>query len=161
MDQNPYQAPQSELQQSSGAGEAPALWNPNAAASWCIIFSITFGAVLHMKNWEALGEKDKAASAKIWFFSSLVLWIVLILSNIVAPGQGASGPLRLIFFVLLISWYFASAKSQVAFVESRYGTNYPHKGWLKPILVAILALICLTFVSFIVALIAHPAAVSD
>lgn len=44
--------------------EAPPLWNPNAAANWSLLFSPVFGALLQMKNWEALGEDDKALNSK-------------------------------------------------------------------------------------------------
>lgn len=27
------------------------LWNPNAAANWCLLFTPSFGSWLHMKNW--------------------------------------------------------------------------------------------------------------
>lgn len=35
---------------------AIALWNPNAAANWSLLFTPLFGAYLHMLNWRSLGE---------------------------------------------------------------------------------------------------------
>jgi hypothetical protein len=48
----------------SDADAAPALWNPNAAANWSLLFSPMFGAWLHMKNWAALGEPERAAARR-------------------------------------------------------------------------------------------------
>jgi hypothetical protein len=45
--------------------------------------------------------------------------------------------LRLTGFCLLLSWYFVSGKPQLEFVKSRYGKQYPRKGWGQPILIAI------------------------
>jgi hypothetical protein len=45
--------------------------------------------------------------------------------------------LRLTSFGLLLAWYFASGKPQMNFVKSRYGGEYPRKGWGRPILIAI------------------------
>ena len=75
---NPYDAPQADLRDDlgSGQGPAPALWNPNAAASWCLAFSVVFGAYLHMKNWEALNEPEKASASKKWFVAGICSFVI-------------------------------------------------------------------------------------
>jgi hypothetical protein len=40
-------------------------------------------------------------------------------------------------FGLLLGWYLVSGKPQLEFVKSRYGKQYPRKGWGQPILIAI------------------------
>ena len=54
MTPNPYAPPKAEVADVGRTEVAPALWNPNAAASWSLLFSPAFGAFLHMKNWQAL-----------------------------------------------------------------------------------------------------------
>lgn len=47
--------------------------------------------------------------------------------------------------VLLASWYSSSGRSQAENVKSRYGKDYPRRGWAKPLLLA-----CLAFVVFVI-----------
>jgi hypothetical protein len=58
-----------------------AIWNPNAAANWSLLFSPAFGAYLHMLNWRALGQPGRAASAQHWFLASLTMLLVSLLSK--------------------------------------------------------------------------------
>ena len=41
-----------------------ALWNRSAAARWSLVFTPAFGAFVLMRNWHALGEPERAASAR-------------------------------------------------------------------------------------------------
>jgi hypothetical protein len=100
MTTNLYAPPKAQVADIVQAEAAPALWNPGAAASWSLLLSPAFGAILHPHN------------RAIPLFN------------------------RLCSFVLLLSWYFASGKPQVDFVKSRYGKQYPRKGWSQPLLIA-------------------------
>jgi hypothetical protein len=138
MATNFYAPPKARLADVAQHEDAPALWNPGAAASWSVLLSPAFGAFLHMKNWEALGEPDKAAGAKKW----VVIYLVTILglaavSALLPHNRAIPAILRLTGFVLLLGWYFVSGKPQLEFVKSRYGKQYPRKGWGQPILIAI------------------------
>ena len=73
MTSNPYAPPKAPIADTAGEGISPPLWNPNAAANWSLLFSPAFGAFLHMKNWQALGQPIKATSAKVWFVLILVV----------------------------------------------------------------------------------------
>lgn len=108
-----------------GEASAPALWNPNAAANWSLILSPAFGAFLHMKNWHALGEPEKAGTARSWFISVLVILGAVTVFGAFLP-EGAS---RATGLGLLLGWYFASARAQSAYVKDRFGTAYPRKSW--------------------------------
>jgi hypothetical protein len=100
--------------------------------------SPAFGAFLHMKNWEALGEPDKAAGAKKWVVIYIVTIVGLaVVSAFLPHNRAIPAILRLTGFCLLLSWYFVSGKPQLEFVKSRYGKQYPRKGWGQPILIAI------------------------
>ena len=93
------------------------LWNPNAAANWSLLFSPAFGAYLHMKNWEALGETEKVNSSRTWFIFSLILSFL---------GIG---------FFVLIAWYFSIGKKQVTCIKENFGENYTRKSWSTPLLI--------------------------
>ena len=131
----PPKAPVADIVQRQAA---PPLWNPGAAASWSLLFSPAFGAFIHMKNWQALGEPAKAAAAKKWAVIYLVTIVGLSVVGAFLPSNKAiPGIVRLCGFVLLVSWYFVSGKPQLEFVKSRYGKQYPRKGWAKPLLIAV------------------------
>jgi hypothetical protein len=61
---NPYAPPKAAVEDVVTFEPSPALWNPNAAASWSLLFTPIFGSLLHMKNWQAMGNREKAASSK-------------------------------------------------------------------------------------------------
>jgi len=137
---NPFAPPKAKL--SDVVEESPPLWNPNAAANWSLLFSPVFGAILHMKNWQALGESGKASSAKRWALLSLLALIVFGIAPILFPSNRNMGGLsRTAGFALLIGWYVSSARAQAVYVKARFGAQYPRRGWMKPLLLALLALV--------------------
>lgn len=139
---NPYAPPKSEVADVHQAVPAPPLWNPSAAANWSLLFSVVFGAVLHMKNWEALGEPAKAATSKKWAIGALIFFVVMVLFSVFSTNDKlADGLTRILGFLLLITWYFANGRAQQRYVLAKFGKNYPRKGWLKPIGWAILAIL--------------------
>jgi hypothetical protein len=77
MTPNRYAPPTADVADIGRGQTAPALWNPNAAASWSVLFSPAFGAFLHMKNWQALGEPAKASAAKIWAIATLLVMVIV------------------------------------------------------------------------------------
>lgn len=104
--------------------DVPELWNPNAAANWCIVFNVVFGATLHALNWTELGEDDLAR--KNWIVAALGFGLILcamLFSNL----------FNLLNLLLLIVWYFALAKKQAAYVQKELGGQYQKKGWGVPI----------------------------
>lgn len=152
MSSNPYAPPKAFVADIATQEESPPLWNPNAAANWSLLFSPAFGAFLHMKNWEALGEPEKASAAKVWVIGALVLLLCLPVLAVMVPGfSGMPNISRLFGLVLLISWYASAARPQVRYVKERFGKNYPRKGWGKPLLVAFVAVIGYFFVVAILA----------
>ena len=72
----------------SQAGQA-AIWNPNAAVNWSLVFTPAFGAYLQMLNWRALGESDKAKSAENWFHAGVgVLFVYLLIGAVIGDQIG-------------------------------------------------------------------------
>lgn len=135
---NPYAPPKADVADMQTREAAPPLWNPNAAASWSLFFSPIFGAILHMKNWQAMGEPQKAAASRIWAIASAAFLVFMVLLSVwLADNKAVDALARFGGFGMLVAWYYALGKSQNAFVLARYGKDYPRKGWLKPLGIAI------------------------
>ena len=140
MSMNPYTPPSSQVQDGPPPSVVPALWNPNAAANWCLIFTPAFGAYLHMKNWQALGDQEKASASKMWFLVSLgFIVVVAVFSAFVPESKSATGVFRSMGIGLLVGWYISSARPQANLVKERLGTAYQHRGWTRPLLLATLS----------------------
>jgi hypothetical protein len=152
MQTNPYAPPVAEVSDTAAPlAERPALWNPWAAVLWSILFSPAFGAFLHMRNWQALGQAAKAKEQKAWFYGVIGALAFVMLTAILFPESKLLDLLsRVGGLALLFAWYYSSAKSQRALVESRFGSNYPKKGWLKPIFAAIAAFVAFMFAAVLV-----------
>ena len=137
MDDNRFAPPKAVVEGAYGeVGVAPPLWNPNAAASWSLLLSPIFGTWLHMKNWQAMGDHERAANARKWLIAALAVLLVSIVLAVFLPAR-LDGLTRIVSFAFLIAWYYAAAKPQVRFVKEHYGDHYPRKGWLVPIATAI------------------------
>jgi hypothetical protein len=152
---NRYAPPVANVDDVASTREAaPALWNPGAATAWSLLFSPAFGAFLHMKNWEALGEPLNAASSKLWCIVSLGFLLVMVGLGAFLPESKTLDQLsRIAGLALLIGWYVTNGKVQVAFVKQRFGKDYPRRGWGKPIGLALLAILALFAVVFVVVLV--------
>jgi len=105
-----------------------ALWNPNAAANWSLLFSPVFGAWLHAKNWAALGDDAKAKQSMYWVYGGIAaLLIAIFLPDKIGRAVGIG---------FLFGWYFSFAKQQVKYVKETLGGAYEKKGWAKPLGIA-------------------------
>ena len=138
MDPERYAAPTARVEDVPAHDASPPLWNPDAAASWSLLFTPIFGAWLHMKNWQALGEAKKARAAKAWASLALVILVPMSLIATWTPW------LRYAAVALLLAWYFISARGQARWVAERYGKAYVRKGWIKPLVAGAIALLVLT-----------------
>lgn len=144
-----YLPPQSE-DLGSGTGQAaPALWNPNAAACWSLLFSPIFGAALHMFNARAMGDTELEKLNKGFMWGTLAVLVIAILLAIFAGINT-----NFVGLAALGAWYGAVGRKQVALVKERYGSNYPRRSWGKPILLGILGIVALYVCIFILAFIA-------
>lgn len=117
-----------------------ALWNPNATANWSLLFTPAFGSYLQMLNWKSLGESEKAATSKMWFFSSLSMIIVYLCMGIFIKDEALSeGLTKGLGLFYLIAWYLASGISQSQYVKAKFGSNYARRPWGKALLMGIAA----------------------
>lgn len=137
-EQNPYAPPKASVTPVANAEVAPALWNPTAAGGWSLIFSPIFGAFLHMQNWKALGQPEKATASKKWIFASIVFFVALGFSSLfMMESKGLDAFGRFGGLALLIAWYYAIGKSQQTYVAERFGKHYPRRAWTIPLVTAI------------------------
>jgi hypothetical protein len=115
------------------SGQSPALWNPNAAACWSLLFSPAFGAYLHSRNAEALGRADEAKANRVWFYVSIAyLLAVFVTSSISVIPDGV---FRAAGLGLLLGWYFSLGKKQIRYVKEAWREGYQRKPWTKPLLI--------------------------
>ena len=135
MQNNPYAPPKAVVEGAPlGAAAAPPLWNPNAAANWCLLFSPMFGAWIQMKNWTALGQTQRAASSRTWLIISTIVVAGSVLLDLLLPRSTLSALTTPIAFLTLIVWYFASGRPHAKWVDQRFGADYPRRGWMQPLL---------------------------
>lgn len=123
------------------------IWNPNAAVNWSFLFTPAFGSYLQMHNWRVLGEPQKAASARAWFYISLGILPVYLLARVITGLYTTAQPL---FVVYLFVWYFASGRRQAKYVKEKWGSDYPRKPWGRPLLWAFGAFVAYAVIASIV-----------
>jgi hypothetical protein len=141
--------------QETNAEEKPPIWSPNLAAIFSIPMTPVFGAYLHMLNWRALGEPQRAATSQKWFNAAIALAIGYIILPVATPDlKDVDVKMSLVGWVFLISWSLASARSQAKFVKEKYGTNYTKRPWGKALGIALLVILGYLFVSAVLMFIA-------
>ena len=116
----------------------PALWNPNAAACWSLVFSPAFGAFLHARNAEALGRTDEAKANRIVFYITLAFFGIILISLFVPTIP--EGLWRIAGLGLLLGWYYGVGKKQADYVKVNLQNNYQRKPWTKPLLIGVAGL---------------------
>jgi hypothetical protein len=154
LETNPYQPPTAPVADVTEHGPPPALWNPNAAANWCLLLSPAFGAYLHMRNWQALGDADKARVNFYWVVGVIVVLFGTVVASMLVPeSKVLDASTRLLGLGMLVGWYVSSAKVQAKFVKDRFGTDYPRRGWAVPILVTLGCFVALVLALAVVAIV--------
>ena len=123
MSEEFYKAPEAELMDHTATDAA--VWNPDAAGAWSILFTPIFGSILVYKNWNSLGETELAAKSIKWIYISVFMAIV-------------AGFVNLIGFIYLVTWYYLSQKEQSTYIRERHANMYNKKGWLIPLSIALL-----------------------
>jgi hypothetical protein len=119
---NPYAPPTARLTDTVAA--AP-LWTPSVAGLWCLLLSPMFGSYVMMRNWKALGEDDRARSARTWLYVSIAVFAIALL----VPAGGLIG------LPYLVAWYFAVNRPQIKFVKEAFGDDYERRPWARLVLV--------------------------
>lgn len=141
------------------AQSPPALWNPNSAALWSLLFSPAFGAFLHGRNAEALGRTEEAKANRIFFLGTLGFVGLATLVGIFVPGIPDSVWIALSRgggIGLLLGWYLGVGGKQIRYVKETWHDGYPRRPWTKPLLVAVGCLVAY-FIAIVVLLVAADA----
>ena len=131
-----------QSQVSKKTAETNAIWNPNAASNWSIIFTPAFGSYLHALNWRTLGKPDRAQSAMVWFYFSLgMLFVYISMGFFMADEKAATGLEGGLGLLYLIIWYFSAGRSQAKYVKVNFGSDYPCRSWSRPLLIGVAAIV--------------------
>jgi hypothetical protein len=117
----------------------PALWNPDAAACWSLLFTPAFGAYLHAQNADSLGRTDEAKANRAWFYATLG-YLVFVLFSFFIP-QIPEAVYRGAAIGILVGWYVSIGKGQAQYVKETLHKSYTRRPWTKPLLVAFVCLI--------------------
>lgn len=142
---NPYQAPQSDLDDYDDDYDIPPLYNPNAVALWSILFT-PFGAWMHAKNWEAIGE-DELAKAN--YICAIIMIVAILGLAILEMLTGIN--ITVPHIVMLFVWYFQLGKKQIALIKEELGNDYEKASLVKPVLIGVFGSI-IVFVFFMIVL---------
>lgn len=133
----------------------PALWNPNAAACWSLLFTPAFGALLHAWNADAMGRAEEARRNRAWLRATLVFFAA-VLALPFFPGL-PDRYFRWANYSLIVGWYLLSARVQAGHVRSAYPGGYVHKPWGKALLGGLGALLVFLTLSALAAMAAEKA----
>lgn len=130
-----HAAPLSASEEAEGA-----LWNPSGAVNWSVLFTPAFGSFVQMLNWSALGQADKAAGARRWFYASLaMLGADMLGAALTARLQESFNPLFWLGPLYFALWYICAGREQVLEVRARHGGRYAHKSWRNILCTALMA----------------------
>jgi len=135
------------------------LWNPNVAANWSLLFSPAFGATLHAKNWETLGNAEMARANWMWV-KVTIAFLILCIMPVESPAFNIL--CRFGGLALLLTWYFNLAKRQIQYVKKILPATYARRSWKQPLLIGfgcVLGLIVVTAIvdAVVGVLTSHPA----
>ena len=135
------------LLRAPGTPAAPAeeqplvLWNPLAAVLWSLLLSPAFGAWLHMRNWERLGQPQQAAQARDWCVA--IVAVNLVNLGLVAFGAASGHAISIpptVNLAFLAVWFILAALPQLRYVAELHGKGYQRRPWLPPVLVGLVAM---------------------
>ena len=115
------------------------LWNPRAAAAWSLLLSPAFGAFLQARNWREIGEPPFARANMIWMWATLVFLAINAAMICVSLSKTVDVMIRMSGILLWAAWYSTQGWKQVKYVRD-FGGDYLKKGWMRPLLGAVLAL---------------------
>lgn len=144
-----------------------AIWNPSTAASLSVVLTPAFGSYLHASNWRTLGQPERAAASKVWFYVSLLILAVMAIVAIGFVGKAGAdndtvrGIVNIGGLVYFVVWYVLSGRKQVSYVKEQFGKTYTKKSLVKPVLVAFACAIAYAAVIFGLLVATHGGADTD
>lgn len=145
------------ISRASANAERLMLWNPRAATCWGLLLSPAFSAYIHMRNWQALGQEDKAAEARTWL--RLLIGIVVASCFLPALGNMLGHDLELpasTGLVLLLAWHVWGGRGQERYIAAITGGAYVRRRWSGTILSALCVFGAIVLTSAALSLIIIP-----
>jgi hypothetical protein len=118
----------------------PALWNPQAAALWSLLFSPVFGAWLHALNWRALGDPERQRRSVRWMMAGLAICVFYVVVGLAwADPDIADRISSATALAYLLAWYLGPGREQIRTVREHHGQAYPRRAWGRVLGIAVLA----------------------
>lgn len=108
------------------------LWNPVPVIAWSLLFTPVFGAILLAMNWEAMGDSERAKRNFNW--ATVVGVFIFGLSN----NADVAESLWVLELIALVAWVYFEARHQLALLRADE-VVYPKRGWLLPLVIAMVA----------------------
>ncbi len=131
----------------AGSGPQP-LWNPRAATWWGLLLSPAFSAYIHMRNWQALGQEDKAAEARAWF---CIIMAYIVVSCFLAGASDMLGrdlsPPSSAALGIVAAWHILCGRGQERYIAALKGGGYARRPWSRTVFSALgifMAIVVLT-----------------
>lgn len=117
---------------------APALWNPQAAALWSLLFSPVFGAWLHALNWRALGDAGRQRRSARWMLVGLAIGVFYVVVQLAWQDEVIAGRVSSATgLAYLLAWYLGPGLEQIRLVRQRHGDAYVRRAWGRVLLIAV------------------------
>ena len=114
------------------------LWNPRAATWWGLLLSPAFSAYIHMRNWQALGQEDKAAEARAWFY---IIMGYIVVSCFLAGASDMLGrdlsPPSSAALGILAAWHILCGRGQERYIAALKGGGYARRPWSRTVFSAL------------------------
>jgi len=137
--------------------ERPPLWNPRTATLWGLLLSPAFSAYIHMRNWRALGQEDKAAEARAWFYMVMGCIVVSCFLPVAGEMLGRDlSPPSATALGLLAAWHLWGGRAQERYVAAVIGDTYVRRPWSKSVIKAIGVFTAIVAASALVAVVLLP-----
>lgn len=115
------------------------IWNPLAIVFWSLLFGPLWGVTLAWLNWERLDAVRARRANGAWAFGAFA---VNVLTNKLATTPGIDDTTLLVGLTLLswgyiLLWVLVSHRVQISQVRASFGTSYPRRSWLWPIVIGV------------------------
>jgi|GEM_PF-2731811 len=114
--------------------QRPSLYDPRTLGRLGLLFTPAFSAYFEMKNWETLGETEKAQVQRRWLLWSVALLVANVVTY-VADLSWAFGVLQVVWIVQILWWYFKPHAHHRAYIKVRLKDAFVRRSVLMPGLV--------------------------
>jgi S1-C subfamily serine protease len=101
--------------------------SPTVAALWSLPFLLSpvFGSFIVWRNWANMKRPRRATLASSWFWVSLTLVAVAVITTTKIPLW--------IFGLFYVAWFIFSALPQIRYVRANFRKPYPKRKWFLPL----------------------------